>query len=494
MADKGTTDGTGVDAGPGGEFGVVGLGVMGANLALNLADRGVAVAAHDPWPQARAAFADRLVEAAVSGVTLADDPAALVAALAPPRAILVMVKAGDPVDAVIADLAPRLAPGDTLIDGGNSHFRDTLRREAGLAARGLHFVGLGVSGGEAGARRGPALMAGCAPQAWERVRPVLDAIAARADDGTPCCARLGPDGAGHFVKMVHNGIEYAIMQVIAEAHGLLRDLCGLDHGAMAGVFRSWNRGDLDSYLIDLTARVLDRTDPLTGEPLVAMILDTAGQKGTGRWSSEAALELGVPTPTITEAVFARFLAGLKAERVAASAILRGPGPAPDLVGALCGGDDAVESIRQAVLGATVAAYAQGLALIAGGSRAHGWDVDLAAVAAVWRAGCVIRSALLKAIARAFASAGGPGAAPPANLMADPEFADLLAGCQGGWRRTVCRAVAAGVPVPGLSSALAYLDGYRSDRLWANLIQAQRDAFGAHTYERTDRPGTFHTEW
>ncbi|MBB4266529.1 NADP-dependent phosphogluconate dehydrogenase [Roseospira visakhapatnamensis] len=467
-------------------MGLVGLGVMGRNLALNMADKGVGVAAHDPWPEARTRLTEALAETPGLDITVTDGPADLVASLPAPRAILIMVKAGEPVDAVIASLTPLLAAGDTLIDGGNSHYLDTQRRAAALEAMGLRFIGLGISGGEEGARHGPSLMAGGAADAYETCRPVLEAIAARFD-GQPCCARVGGDGAGHFVKMIHNGIEYGIMQAIAEAFVLLRDLGGMDHAAMAETFRQWNDTALASYLIEITAAILDRRDDLGTGPLVEAILDTAGQKGTGRWSSEAALALGIPTPTITEAVFARALAALRNDRVATAAVL--PAPAAPAGTARWEGAASVEAVRQALLGAVIATFAQGLAVIQAGVQEHGWDTDMAKVVEIWRSGCVIRARLLDDIARSYRGTEAPG-----SLLRAPTVVGLLTEAQDGWRRAVALAVTHGVPVPALSSALAYVDGARSDKLWANMIQAQRDFFGAHTYERLDRPGSFHTEW
>ena len=465
-------------------MGVVGLGVMGSNLALNVAEKGYDVAAYDPWEEARSRFSTSLSTVEARRIVLVENTAALVNALPEPRTILIMVKAGEPVDAVIADLVPVLRPGDTLIDGGNSHYQDTINREAALNAKGFYFIGLGISGGEEGARHGPSLMAGGAETAYANSRPILEAIAAKFED-EPCCALVGSDGAGHFVKMVHNGIEYGIMQVISEAYVLLRDLCGINHADMAEVFRAWNKTELSSYLVEITADILGRKDEFSDGPLVEMILDKAGQKGTGRWSSEAALELGIPTPTITEAVFARALASLKDERVAASSLLSGPDQATEP----WDDEDAVDCIRQALLGAVVATYAQGLAVIEAAGRERGWAVDLSVIADIWRDGCVIRAALLDQVASAYKGNKHPG-----NLMCASDFARLHAATQAGWRRTLCMAVARGVPVPGLSSALSYYDGYRSDRLSANMIQAQRDYFGAHTYERLDRPGAFHTHW
>ncbi|MCP5416483.1 MAG: NADP-dependent phosphogluconate dehydrogenase [Chromatiaceae bacterium] len=465
-------------------MGILGLGVMGRNLAFNLADKGFAVAAYDPWEEARSRFATAQSEEGFAGITLTDNPDAFIAALPAPRTILMMVKAGEPVDAAIEQLLPLLQSGDTLIDGGNSHYLDTMRREATLRAKGFYFIGLGVSGGEEGARHGPSLMAGGDQAAYGRVREMLEAMAATFA-GKPCCALLGGDGAGHFVKMVHNGIEYAIMQLIAESYALLRELGGLDHDAMAQVFDDWNRGELASYLVEITARILGRKDEFTDVPLVEMILDSARQKGTGRWTSETALALGIPLPTVTEAVFTRALAAQKAERLSAAEVIPGPEqqPSSEKIPGL------VDELRDALLGATVATYAQGLAVIAAASQEHGWAIDLATVAAIWRAGCIIRSSLLDDIMRAQQSDTSLD-----NLMCARRFTKILAKTQRGWRNTVCRAVQHGVPVPALASALTYLDGYRSARLPANLIQAQRDYFGAHTYQRTDRPGVFHTNW
>ena len=470
-------------------MGLVGLGVMGRNLALNMADHGAAVVAHDPWPEARAAFATALDEAPDARVSVAETVADMVAALPRPRAVLIMVKAGDPVDAVLESLLPLLEAGDTVIDGGNAHYRDTQRRETALRGRGLAFIGLGVSGGEAGARHGPALMAGGDAAAFETCRPLLEAIAARFA-GDPCCALVGGAGAGHFVKMVHNGIEYALMQAIAEAFHLMRDAGGLTHDAMATVFERWNEGELAAYLIEITAIVLRRPDDLADGPLVEAILDTAGQKGTGRWSSEAALDLGVPAPTIAEAVFARALAAGRDERLATAAVWAGTEQATAVPPAPWQPDGPeVEAVRQALLGTVMAAFDQGLALIRAGAQVNGWSTDPAVVARIWRAGCVIRAALLDDIAGAL---DGPDAPP--SLLRAPALAARTAALMVGWRTTVARGAMAGIPLPALSSALAYVEGARREHLPANLIQAQRDVFGAHTYERRDRAGTFHTDW
>jgi 6-phosphogluconate dehydrogenase len=450
------------------DIGIYGLGVMGRNLAVNLGGHRYGVVRYDPWPEARV------------GVAAAADEAAFVASLATPRAILLMVKAGEPVDAAIARLLPLLGPGDLVIDGGNSHYRDSLRRAATLAEHGLEFLGLGVSGGEEGARRGPALMAGGEAAAYARVAPLLEAIAASAE-GQPCCGRVGGAGAGHFVKMVHNGIEYAVMQLIAEIYLIQRDLLRLDANVIAAAFAEWNEGPAGGYLVELAAAVLRRRDE-DGAPLLDYVRDAAEQKGTGRWAAAAALELGVPVPTLLEAVAARGLSALSEERAAAAAAVSGPdiaGGVPDLAGAL----------GEALLGGMIAAYAQGFALLAGAAAELGGPLDLAGVARIWRAGCIIRSRLLTPIVAAFA--GDPA---PANLLAAPAMAGMLAACQTGWRRAVAAATSHGIAVPALASALAYYDGYRTARSGANLIQAQRDAFGAHGYARTDRPGTFHSDW
>jgi 6-phosphogluconate dehydrogenase len=454
-------------------IGVVGLGVMGRNLALNLAGRGHRVAAHDATPAALA----KLSHAAVVPCA---DPAALVAALAPPRALLLMVPAGAPVDAALGRLTPDLAAGDLVIDGGNSHFLDTRRREAALAPRGIRFLGVGISGGEAGARDGPAIMAGGTPEGYATVQPLFEAIAARAD-GRPCCGYFGADGAGHFVKMLHNGIEYADMQLIAETVFLLRHRHGLEPDAIAELFAAWNAGPLGSYLIEITARVLRRRDRDSGDFLVDRILDRAGQKGTGQWASVAALELGVPAPTITEAVAARALSALQPERLAAAA-----GPADTAANAT---PPPPEAYAAALLGAKICAYAQGFAVLAAARDHYGWALDLATAARVWQGGCIIRATLLVDIERALG-----GADAPPNLLRVPALAGRVAAALPGWRAVVADAVTAGRPIPALASALSYRDAYTTGRLWADVIQAQRDFFGAHGFERVDRPGSFHEDW
>ena len=465
-------------------FGVIGLGVMGENLALNLEDHGYPVAL---WTHTEGKV-ERFLEARGAGrrLTGARTLEGFAAALAPPRRILLMVKAGKPVDEMLERLAPHLIPGDVVIDGGNSFFRDTQRRDAAMAAKGIRFVGMGVSGGEEGARYGPSLMPGGARAAYDLLRPVLEAIAAKTDSG-PCVTYVGPDGAGHYVKMVHNGIEYGVMQLIAEAYDLLRRGLGLPADEVAATFAAWNRGPLESYLIEVAARVLAARDPETGNPLVEMILDQAGQKGTGKWTAQSALDLGVPIPTIAAAIEARIVSGMKAERVTASIRIASaaPGRIPGDPGEM------TASIHAALRAATVSAYAQGMSLLRAASAEYGWKVELPEIARIWKGGCIIRARLLDTIMRAFERAPDLP-----NLLLDTGIGPTLSEAESGWRRTLAAAVAAGIPVPATSAALAYFDGYRSARLPQNLTQAQRDFFGAHTYQRVDRPeaGFVHTDW
>jgi 6-phosphogluconate dehydrogenase len=463
------------------EIGLIGLGVMGQNLALNIADHGFAIAVYNRTAARTEAFAaseEARTRRVVPCATLED----LARALRSPRALILMVKAGTATDEQIEALLPLLEPGDIVIDGGNAHYEDTIRRERALAARGLRLLGTGISGGEEGARHGPSIMAGGALEAYARVGPVLEAIAAKVD-GAPCCAHVGPDGAGHFVKTIHNGIEYADMQLIAETYALMKDGLGLGHPEMRAAFAAWNRGDLGSYLIEITADILGKRDPETGAPMVDVILDRAGQKGTGGWAVAAALDLGVPTPTIAEAVAARSLSAAKDERVDAATHLGGPAADPP------GTALDLDTLRDALLAAKIAAYAQGFALMAAASREHGWGLDLGTIAATWRGGCIIRARFLDWIKDAYEREPAL-----ANLMLSPRFVAALARTQRSLRAAVALAAHRGVAAPGLGSALAYYDGYRSARLPANLIQAQRDYFGAHTYERVDRPGRFHSDW
>jgi 6-phosphogluconate dehydrogenase len=459
------------------EIGLYGLAVMGQNLALNFASRGYKVVVANRTRQTTEQFAaDNGQE---YDLAIAADAADLAAQLEPPRRIVLMVKAGPAVDDVLGALLDHLQPGDVVIDGGNSHWRDTARRVRMAKERGLLFVGAGISGGEVGARYGPSIMPGGDEAAWNFIKAPLTSIAAQAE-GEPCCDWIGPDGAGHFVKMVHNGIEYADMQVIAEAYHLLR-ASGRSVAESAGVFRKWNEGPLNSYLIEITADILETVDQ-DGEPLIERVLDAAAQKGTGRWTVDAALEFGQPATVITEAVLARSLSALKEDRVAASQALNGPRTVEKL-------DEA--DLEQALLAAKVVCYSQGFMLIRAASEELGWSLNPAKIAPLWRAGCIIRAALLADITAAFR---GQPTLP--NLLLDSHFVEVVAEAQGAWRRVVGIGVGGGIPIPALASALAFFDGFRAERLPANLIQAQRDFFGAHTYERTDRPRgqAFHTEW
>src|SRR6195256_1831268 len=465
------------------ELGIVGLATMGMNLARNLASREIRVGVYNRTRERTDEFM------AAHGSEGDFRPAAtlqdLVRILTPPRAILIMVKAGQPVDDAIDSLTALLEPGDTIIDGGNSLFHDTRRRAASAQRCGLGFLGMGVSGGEEGALLGPSLMPGGTRESYEHVAEMLNSIAAKVD-GVPCCTYIGPDGAGHFVKMVHNGIEYADIQLIAESYDLLRSALGLSPSELASIFREWNDGRLQSYLIEITANVLAKNSDGSGEALVDAIEDEAEQKGTGRWTSESALELGVPLTGITEAVFARVLSSQKGERVKASGILVGPA-----AGHLHFDRDMglVDDVRDALYAAKIVAYAQGFEHLAAGSREYEWNLDLGALATIWRGGCIIRAQFLDRIKDAYVERPRL-----ANLMLAPFFQEALASGQDAWRRVVKTAVDRGVPVPAFSSSLAYYDGYRRARGPANLIQGLRDYFGAHTYHRTDREGADHTRW
>jgi len=463
------------------DIAVIGLAVMGQNLALNMESRGYTVAVYNRTGERTREF----LAARGDGKKLlpAYSLEELVGSLNKPRRLMLMVKAGAPVDETIAEVVPLLEPEDILIDGGNSFFRDTVRRSREAEARGLQYIGTGVSGGEEGALHGPSIMPGGAKRAYEAVGPILRDIAAKVD-GEPCCTYIGADGAGHYVKMVHNGIEYGDMQLIGEAYLLMKNVLGMNHREMHESFAEWNRGELDSYLIEITADILSKTDPETGKPMVEVILDKAGQKGTGAWTSQSALELGVSTPTIAEAVFARCISAVKDERVKASGVLAGPKEA-------FRGDRKkfLDSIRRALYASKICSYAQGFALMRAAAEEHRWELNLGAIAMIWRGGCIIRAKFLGKIKEAYDR--DPGLA---NLLLDPYFKAIVTENQPGWREVAATAVRMGVPVPAFSSAIAYYDAYRSERLWANLIQAQRDYFGAHTYERVDRPGSFHTEW
>jgi 6-phosphogluconate dehydrogenase len=463
-------------------IGVIGLAVMGRNLALNIESRGHTVAVYnrsrEKTDELIAEYPDRKLVAAYSLEQFVES-------LEKPRRILLMVKAGEATDATIAAVKPLLDAGDILIDGGNTHFTDTIRRNQELAKSGLHFIGTGVSGGEEGALKGPAIMPGGQREAYDLVAPILTEIAAKAPDGEPCVAYIGPDGAGHFVKMVHNGIEYGDMQLIAESYAVLKHVVGLSNAELGAVYTEWNAGELDSYLIEITSKIFGKRDDETGNDLVDVILDRAAQKGTGKWTSQNALDLGVPLPLITESVFARVLSSLKTERVAAGKVLTGPRPAS------FSGDRAgfVESVRRALYLSKVISYAQGFAQLRAASAEYGWQLDFGSIAKIFRAGCIIRARFLQKITDAYAH--DPQLA---NLLLDPYFQGVAEQYQAALREVVIAAVTAGVPVPAFASAVAYFDGYRSERLPANLVQAQRDFFGAHTFERVDRAGSFHANW
>jgi 6-phosphogluconate dehydrogenase len=462
------------------DMGLIGVAVMGSNLVHNLVRNGFRVAAYNRT----VARAVELAQSDPSGkIVAASSMEDFVSKLDPPRRILLMVKAGKPVDDMIAQLKPLLAPGDTIIDGGNSFFRDTEARTAALAPSGIHFVGMGISGGAEGALRGPSLMPGGPEESYKVLAPMLEAIAAKPADGKPCVAYLGPGGAGHYVKMVHNGIEYAIMQAISEAYALLTTCAMFDAPRLAELFGEWNRGELASYLVEITARIFTVVDPDSGKPLVDVILDKAEQKGTGQWTSLSALEQGIPLNIITSAVDERVLSAFKDERVRAAHLLTGPN------GQQCDQRRLAAAVRAGLYASMITAYAQGFALLQNASHVFGYNYRLAEVARIWRAGCIIRSALLEDIYTAYDTQPGL----PNLLVAGP-LVKKLGGLQADWRAAVVMGVESGVALPVMSAALAYYDAYRSARLPSNLIQAQRDFFGSHTYERIDRPGYFHTEW
>ncbi|MEU7881854.1 NADP-dependent phosphogluconate dehydrogenase [Microbispora bryophytorum] len=460
------------------DIGVTGLATMGRNLARNFAHHGHVVAVHNRTESRTTRFME---EHRDEGAFLpASTVEEFVASLERPRKAIIMVKAGAPTDAVIEELAAVMEPGDMIIDGGNAHYMDTRRREAALRERGIHFVGTGISGGEEGALNGPSIMPGGDAEAYKTLGPLLEDVAAKVD-GVSCCVHVGPDGAGHFVKMVHNGIEYADMQLIAESYDLLRQALGLSPQELAGVFREWNQGDLESYLIEITAEVLGHTDPATGKPFVDVVQDQAEQKGTGRWTVQSALDLGVPVTGIAEAVFARALSGHPEQRAAARSLTGPSGTAGD--------SGLVEDVRRALYASKIVAYAQGFDQMAAASAEYGWDLNLGAMATIWRGGCIIRARFLDRIRAAYdADPNLP------TLLVDPTFAQALEEAQESWRRVVATAATIGVPTPGFSSALAYYDGLRRDRLPAALLQGLRDFFGAHTYRRVDREGSFHTDW
>ncbi|GAA5194663.1 NADP-dependent phosphogluconate dehydrogenase [Rugosimonospora acidiphila] len=465
------------------QIGVTGLAVMGRNLARNLARHGFTVAVHNRSAErTRSLVAEHGDEGTfVASESMAD----FVASLERPRAVIVMVKAGGPTDAVIDELVPLLEPGDIVVDCGNAHYADTRRREESLREHDLHFVGTGVSGGEEGALHGPSIMPGGSAESYAKLGPIFESIAAQVD-GVPCCIHIGPDGAGHFVKMVHNGIEYADMQLIAEAYDLLRAGLSARPAEIAQIFRDWNSGELESFLIEITADVLAHTDAATGRPFVDIVLDQAEQKGTGRWTVQSALDLGIPITGIAEATFARSLSGHADQREVAARTFAETG---DGSWAVADRDTFIEDVRRALLASKIVAYAQGFDHIRAGSEEYGWDIDLGGVSTIWRGGCIIRARFLNRIREAYDDEPNL-----ATLMAAPYFAKAILDGVPSWRRVVADAAKAGIPTPAFSSSLAYFDGLRRDRLPAALIQGLRDNFGAHTYRRVDREGSFHTLW
>ena len=465
------------------DIGLICLAVMGENLVMNMESKGFTVTVYNRTAEK----VTRFIEGRAKGKNIvgAYSLEELVSTLSKPRKVMMMIKAGKAVDDMIESLIPLLEPGDIIIDGGNSHFPDTARRTAYVESKGLLYIGTGVSGGEEGALKGPSLMPGGSPAAWESVKPILQSICAKVEDGTPCCDWVGENGAGHFVKMVHNGIEYGDMQLICEAYQLMRDLLGMSDDEMHEVFAEWNEGELDSYLIEITRDILAYKDE-DGSPIVEKILDTAGQKGTGKWTGIAALDEGVPLTLIGEAVFSRCLSAMKEERVLASGILSGPKPE------FSGDKKAfVEDIKNALYAAKVVSYAQGYTLMRAAAKTYGWKLNYGGIALMWRGGCIIRSVFLGKIKEAFDK--DPELS---NLLLDPFFKEAVDKAQAGWRRVCAAAVLNGIPIPAMTTALNYFDGYRCERLPANLLQAQRDYFGAHTYERIDceRGKFFHTNW
>ena len=465
-------------------IGLIGLAVMGENLVLNMESKGFRVAVYNRTT----AVTDKFAQARAKGKNIVPCRTLeeFVGALARPRKVQIMVKAGAPVDAVIGQLIPLLEPGDIIIDGGNSLWTDTRRREESLREKGIHFFGVGVSGGEEGALKGPSIMPGGSAEGWKALEPIYTRIAAVAE-GEPCCRHMGTDGAGHYVKMVHNGIEYGDMQLICEAYAILQSTIAPTADEFAAIFSEWNRGDLDSFLIEITAAIFQRKDTETGRPLVDVILDKAGQKGTGKWTVGHAVEMGVPLSVIGSAVEARILSSMKAERVAASAVLPAPEPAK------WSGDRQalIHAVRDALYASKIISYAQGFVQLGAASEFYGWNLNFGDISSIWRGGCIIRARFLNRITEAYRN--NPSLK---NLILDPYFRDIIAKTQSNWREAVRTAIKFGVAVPAFSSALSYFDSYRAARLPANLLQAQRDYFGAHTYERTDKPAGefFHTEW
>ncbi len=463
------------------QFGLIGLAVMGQNLVLNVENKGFSVAVYNRTADKTRQFAE--TKAAGKNIKPCYTIQEFAASLDRPRKVMLMVKAGKPVDDMLEQILPHLEPGDIVIDGGNSYFLDTARRCDALAEKGIHYLGTGVSGGEEGALHGPSIMPGGPKEAYDQVAPIFNAIAARTDDG-PCVTYIGPGAAGHFVKMVHNGIEYGDMQLIAEGYDMLRSAIRIDAAELADIFARWNRGVLNSFLIEITARIFAKVDPETNKPLVELIQDKAGQKGTGKWTSQVAMDLGIATPTINTAVEQRILSAYKDERLKASRLLKGP-----RLRYRGGRQELIDGVHDGLYASKICSYAQGMAMLRAASQEYNWNLNLSEIARIWKGGCIIRAAFLDKIKNAYHR--DPNLP---SLLMDREFAEGIMSRQGRWRMVVQTAARMGVAVPAFASSLGYFDSYRRDRLPANLIQAQRDLFGAHTYERIDKPGTFHTEW
>jgi 6-phosphogluconate dehydrogenase len=471
------------------DIGLIGLAVMGRNLVLNMADHGFQVAVFNRTTRRM----DEFMADAARGKSIVpcQRPEELVQHLKRPRRVMMMVKAGEPVDQTIRQFAPLLEAGDILIDGGNSYYQDTERRIKELDARGIFYLGSGISGGEEGARNGPSIMPGGSPDAWPHVKPIFQGIAAKVgpNNDIPCCEWVGSGGAGHYVKMIHNGIEYGDMQLICEAYSLMKDGLGLSNARLYDIFAQWNKGELDSYLIEITRDIFSVIDPESDNALVDMILDRAGQKGTGKWTGQLALDLGVPTTLITAAVFARILSSQKEKRVRAGKILAGPRGAVEKWRESVNSEQFIEAVRQALYASKICSYAQGFFQLQAAAGENGWELNYGEIAMMWRGGCIIRAVFLEHIKEAFERDAGLE-----NLLLDPYFTQAVASNQDGWRQVVGTAAGLGLPIPAVSAALNYYDGYRSERLPHNLLQAQRDYFGAHTYERIDREGNFHSDW
>ena len=469
------------------QIGVIGLAVMGKNLALNIAEHGFTVAVYNRSSQKTKELLEEISEenfrGNVEGFHALED---FVASLEAPRKIIMMVKAGDAVDNTISQLLPLLSKGDLLVDGGNSYYADTIRRSKELELQGMKYLGVGISGGEEGARKGPAIMPGGDASSYQGIEEILTSISAKAE-GEPCCSYIGENGAGHFVKMVHNGIEYADMQLIAEAYDILRQVLGLTPDELGKIFEEWNQGELNSYLIDITANIFSKKDSLSADYLVDRILDVAGQKGTGKWTGQISLDLGIPTPSITEAVYARYLSAMKEERVEASKVLKGPKKPENIAQADAQGF--IEAVRRALYSSKICVYAQGFDLMRGASEQFGWNLNYGSIAKIFRGGCIIRAQFLNNISSAYEK--NPKLC---NLLMEDYFTNSIREYQEDWREVIKAAISSGISIPAFTSALSYYDGYRTGELPMNLIQAQRDYFGAHTYERKDRDGIYHTNW